>query len=240
MPQLDPGTLRAATGLGNLAIRGAREVRGWWNRNQRRRPNPQYFYIERRLRKLENRRGEWKTKISSAVTANSTSTPAITCLTYIAQGSTSSTREGDIIYLQSVSYKCMVRNSGSATQAISVRIIIFFDTQNNGTKPSASDVLTSVTQFRSIVTHRNTTSKGRYQIIFDKVIQVGPQFSTNENNGWTQYYKRFKGRKIYFKGTGDTESDMAKGTLWLLQVSDKNTEHYPTVTWEANLKYTDM
>lgn len=239
MSAINPGTVYATSQLGGLAVKGAREFRQWWNRKPQR-YSQRIHYIDRRLSKLENRRGEWKTHGKYETAASVTSTPSITMLTDIPQGDTAITREGEIIYLQSISFKALVRNNAAIGIAQNVRIILFFDTQQHGTAPTAANVLSSVSINQSIISHRARIPKGRIQIIFDQVLSPTPTYFGSTESKFCRYYKRFKGRKIYYIGTGDAEGDQGKGNLYMLLVSDKNASSYPTITWESQIKFTDM
>lgn len=239
MSTINPGTVYATSQLGGLAVKGAREFRQWWNKKPQR-YSQRIHYIDRRLSRLENRRGEWKTHSNFETAVSVTSTPSITMLSDIAQGDTSITREGDIIYLQSISFKALVRNNPNIGIAQNVRIILFFDTQQHGTAPTALNVLSSTLINHSLIAHRARIPKGRIQIIFDTVLSPTPTYFGNTESKYCNYYKRFKGRKIYYLGSGAGESDQGKGNLYMLLLSDKNTSSYPTITWESSIKFTDM
>lgn len=197
--------------------------------------------VESRLRRLENRRGEWQIldKDNLAAVWDMDITGNISAMTNMAQGDADNERTGNLVYLQSVSLKFRITdNTSGSTDSKACRVILFFDTQQNGTKPLLTEVLSSS---GSYMAHPDLTERGRFQIIYDKTFTLNHfDSSAGVQPGYTgSYYKKFGGRRIYYKGSGTTDANLSKGNLYQLVVSNYSGANPPKYEFTSRIRFTE-
>lgn len=189
--------------------------------------------LERRLRKLENRRGEWHTHTKGFSETPVTTTGTVTPLASIAEGNTNNDRTGEIIYLQSIQARGILSETSDVSTA--VRLIMFFDTQQAGVLPTVTQVL-STDDVHSL---KSASSKGRFQIMWDQTVFLQPTIASG--NAWqgVQYYKKFRGRRIYFKGSTAADADLSKGSPYLLLIQS-DVLSSPKFSGDIRLRFTEV
>jgi hypothetical protein len=167
---------------------------------------------------------------SSQTTSNSGTVWALS--QGIIQGDAVNTRDGTQITLQSIHLR-VDAFMPTATIASVIRVIVFTDSQNNGTLPSVLDVLhsTSVISPYSIIQQitnrfhvhsdvlKNTTAGGIQQVVFD--------------------VRRNMNSKISYNGTTDVAASNGKNGLFFLIITDVGSG-FPTYDFTHSLRYLDM
>lgn len=150
----------------------------------------------------------------------------------ITQGDAVNSRDGTQITVQNVHVRVDVFMP-TATIAAGVRVIIFSDTQNNGSLPSVVDVLNSASYIApySIIQQvtkrfrvhadsmRNLTAGGTQQVVF------------SINRSFTQ--------KISYNGTTDVAASNGKNAIFMLVITDVGAG-FPTYDFTHNIRYLDM
>lgn len=150
----------------------------------------------------------------------------------ITQGDAVNSRDGTQITIQNINVRVDVFMP-TATIAAGVRVIIFSDTQNNGSLPSVVDVLNSASfiapysiiqqvtkRFRVHADNmRNLTAGGTQQVVF------------NINRSFTQ--------KISYNGTTDVAASNGKNAVFMLIITDVGTG-FPTYDFTHCIRYLDM
>lgn len=191
--------------------------------------------LSKRVKKLE--RGitgcEWKTH-DVAGGGNMTTAGTIELLTGIQQGDTSLTREGLKIRLQSLFVQGIVNTNSSLDSSCHGRLIIFFDTQQHGTAPVVTDVLETADEL-ALPEHEN---QNRFIIVKDKHFVITPQISGSAASRFFKIYRKFKGRRIFYIGTGAAAANMGKGQLYALYISGQGT-YPPVLDFEARVRFTE-
>lgn len=196
------------------------------------------YKMANQIRKLKTGQlgKEWKTHdVAFATTVDNTGgTASMIPMTAIAQGDQSIDREGLDVRVQSLKIDGYVTTSASTPTTI-LRMIIFSDTQQHGVKPTVTELLETA----SVIGLKEHEAKGRFNILLDKKMLYNHYVSGHTSVHKLSYYKKFKnGRKVSYLGTGTTSSNLGKGQLYILMISDQAT-YTPTVTWNARLKFTD-
>lgn len=186
----------------------------------------------RKVKSLEKSKEVKHHNTSGLLTLTSASTTYSVGLNGIAQGNTSTTREGREIKLESLTINLQVHQADSTTG--SIRVIICKDNANVQSTPAVTEWLNSV---HVLSLHNNTSMDvGRYRFLYDKVFDL----NANGRSTITQ--------KLFIKGLGKTKyesgvatgtmEDIDRGQLWLVafRLNGNATDH---VAYRARLRYTD-
>lgn len=106
----------------------------------------------------------------------------------IAEGSTASQRDGNIVIPTSLQWRFIITADPDVIAATRIRCILFWDQQANGALPvligaanTASLLDTSVIT-DSTIAPRNYNTIKRYKILYDKSFQINPNTILNNNN----------------------------------------------------------
>lgn len=155
--------------------------------------------------------------IDTVISGDVNSTPVVTLLNGIAQGTTTSTRVGNRVYMEAVEVRLHITNeTGSTDRLNQMRAILVLDTQANGSTLTVPDVLTST----SLVAFEDLYESDRFVILYDKVLPLNFYGSATVSPAATMhwFYKvnEMVEHHAEFKGTGATASDIATGSLWLM------------------------
>lgn len=166
------------------------------------------------------------------VTLNADATPSssgsVVHLTAIAQGDGSGSRTGNSIFVRKVYGNFNVKQHATAAYT-SYRLILFMDTQQVGdTSPAVTDVLEST----RVTSYLNPNTTGRFSILWDR------RFTTEDNGNETRMLKFYKNMRHHVRYNGSATSDVQKGGLYLLLLSDQAT-NTPTVSYEIKVAYHD-
>lgn len=161
-----------------------------------------------------------------AVTPNSlvANTLGLSIISGCAQGTGESDRVGMKVDPKYVQVKWSLFQNSAAVNAL-CRVMIFIDTQNNGTAPTTAEVLESA----QVSTFVKGNNKLRFKMLYDKYLQVAG------NNGWdtsdevyidvgkalAKIYKNPRDRQISYLGTAaQTSASNGKNTIYLGVMSD--------------------
>lgn len=155
----------------------------------------------------------------------------VTLLTNISQGDDISQRQGNRVSAKYLALKgYMIHND--AHQTNNMRVIVFCDTQNQGTDPTPGDVLSIVGDNSAVTAFINIDHTPRYKILYDK------KLSTSVTGEQVRHFSKvikLKGKQIHFTGTDGTPY---KNALYSLCIADVNTDD-PQVTLNTRFAYTD-
>lgn len=169
-------------------------------------------------------------KFDTQLTGTVPDTGGINAVTNIAQGDTGITRTGNSIYVRSVNWKGQVFRSTSGNVAQTMRLMVVMDSQQVGdTTPAISDILSSVTTY----SHLNVSTVGRFKILATKIIvlsSTGDLVKNFEINLPMRHHVRYN-------GTG--ASDVQKGGLYCVTISDQASANYPSIQSECRVSYHD-
>lgn len=209
----------------------------------------EYKYKKRSVAKKANTALKLARKLNRAVekkylnwqtVATSTTAGAIIHVTQIAQGDTSSTRDGNVCTLKSIRMKGVL--SGLDDLAMVARVIIFQDLQQRpDTTPSVTDILLTADVY-SCYNYPNSVK--RFKVYYDKTWTINPEIAYNGTtvvgNQHTIPIDKWifpqKGKsQIYFNGANN--SDQQKNNFYYLFIgSDTNVS--PLLNFQ--LCFTDM
>lgn len=161
---------------------------------------------------------------------------SITCLTNMAQGDTTITRNGNSVALKSLQVDGIISwDSTNPTER--VRVMMVRDNDNlGGTAPAITDILESA----NIIGLRNKNTPKRFTVLYDKLHTC----NTSQLTKHISYYKKFKMLKdkkgnptvsqhLYFDGA--TANDYTRGHIFLIMLGSTATAS-TTSTFTANTR----
>jgi len=198
-------------------------------RNLRRNTKPTNADVLRVVRSI----AEKKVYVGGATGQTTSAAGTVWALTQgIVQGDAVNTRDGTQITIQNIHVR-VDAFMPTATIAAGVRVIIFSDSQNNGSLPAVVDVLNSASYIApySIIQQvtkrfrvhadsmRNLTAGGTQQVVF------------NISRDLTQ--------KISYNGTTDVAASNGKNAVFMLIITDVGLG-FPTYDFTHCVRYLDM
>jgi len=140
-------------------------------------------------------------------------------LTAIAQGSTSSTREGNQIQLKYLSAIGKVETNNNTDRGI--RILIVQDTkQVADTTPAITDVLTAATV--TSLYNVNAMSTGRFNIIYDKVFRTNNGAAAGQDFTFRLFKRLDHKPYIKVKYNGATNADFDNGSIVVMAIAESD------------------
>lgn len=198
---------------------------------------PSTAYLAREIEKIK--RGEqleWKFHDVSQSSTVITSTGTFFKLSEIAQGNTSQTREGLKIRLHSIDLRYRIALNESNLNGNIMRMILFYDTENSGSYPTASELLESETITSHKEMHEN---RGRFKILFDKVYCLNESVADTGKSIYKKYYKKFKkfAPNIEYVGSNADESHNGKNALFLYCLGEEVTNG-PAIVFDSRIRFT--
>lgn len=197
------------------------------------------YSLERRIRRLENRRGEWYTHDLTDFGESIGTTAYRKYLTGIAQGDNDGNRTGMRIRIQTIHMKFQLDGHGSQYTPTHIRLVLVADNANYGAQPGWHDIFVDNGASNECTTPKVLAKRGRYTIFFDKVITLNPKDVTGRSQGLTfNYYKKIN-RWVNYKGATAAYSDAERGNIWFFAISNNNT-YSPVLSYTCRIKYTEF
>jgi len=129
----------------------------------------------------------------------------------VAQGDTSTTRDGAQIELTSLKlhYSLELSTAGPAL----ARIIVFIDTMNDGVMPAVTDVLTSAVVQSNYT--RDVEIVKRYHVLYDQVHSL----AIGGSNQGVVKYQNIRCRKVVsYNGVTAATASNGKNSVWTLRI----------------------
>lgn len=196
--------------------------------------NKKIEYLEKKIlqQKLEEE-VKWKDTIQDPLAI----TPVTVCqlLNPLSQGDTQITREGGKVQATSIQGRYIVTTDADNLQGNVCRIIIFWDSQANGTTPQFSDVLDTTTitsaAANTIYAPYNLNKVPRFKILYDKTLVLNPELDLTTAAGTVvsavprsspmhKFKIPLKRIVNYGLGNAGDATDISTNSLWGLYLSD--------------------
>lgn len=153
-------------------------------------------------------------------------TGTVTLLNGIAQGDDNTNREGRQVTVTSVSIKGMLTPVDKTTGACYCRLIVVWDSANNGgAAPAITDLLVAANS----VSHNNLNNRMRFKVLMDEQYCVGGNQDTT-TQAYAQsptvftinrYMKLPPGCVTTFSGTGATSASIQSGAIWMFTIGNQ-------------------
>lgn len=154
-------------------------------------------------------------------------TAVIYPLSQIAAGDAYNQRDGNSIKLESILLRLTAVLNTSAEQTF-IRAILFFDDEQRGTTPTASEVLESSGDYLSPINHLNGL---RFRVCRDKIINLRKTDNAQLVKMWCE-------PKRHIRYSSGTNTDTKEGNVYLLLLSDQAT-NTPLVDFDSRLRFID-
>lgn len=180
------------------------------------------------------------------------------------QGATFNQRIGNKIQMKSLEFRGEVTRSGNAGTGDPdwYRIMIVYDTQTNGVKPTWSDLITSygitlgspnTATSSTALDYLNINNRSRFKVLADitNMVPIGAWDADTNNiaNALIDYegernihrFIKLKGLSTIFKASAGTEGDVTTGAIWLMTQGNLAAgEEVADLHWSCRLRYYDM
>lgn len=152
-------------------------------------------------------------------------TGSVTLLNGIAQGDDNNNREGRQVTMTSISIKGMLTPVDLNSNASYCRLIVVWDSANNGgAAPAITDLLTASTS----VCHNNLNNRMRFKVLMDEQYVIGgiSDATTQSFAGSptvvtiNRYLKLPPGCVTTFSGTGATSASIQSGAIWMFTIGN--------------------
>lgn len=205
---------------------------GFWDRKRAVTTTVNIGRLNNRIKRLEKGYDkEMKTYDDSRTGAlPDTGAGELFCISDMAQGDTSITREGLVIQPRHLEYKfaCMA----NTTTLYQARLIIFVDTQQSGVIPTAAQLLES----DSSVSWIEHDTRPRFRILRDFwMITDTATRGSIVRKGIIKFGKNFR---IHYQGTGTGDSSMGKNNIYVYCVSNAPS-NAPSLNIYTRLRFVD-
>jgi len=177
---------------------------------------------------------------SSLVTAAAPNQAVFQLLNGLALGTTGITRIGRQITIKSFLIRMAV-NAASTGSAGILRLLILWDSQANGAAPSAADVFETSTDSSILVSPLNLSNRERFQVVMDKVYNIGGAGAVDGVPPDTIHIEKFKkmNKIVTFNGgNAGTVGDIATNSLYMITISTAFTAA-PLTSYHTRIRFTD-
>ncbi len=167
-----------------------------------------------KVNKLEKQREKKLIDLDSV--DDSSDVIVINPITLIAQGDTSSSREGAKVVYTSIQMKYTFKQNTSATFT-RCRIMLVLDKQCNGALFTAGDLLQTTAVGQAIISPLNLDGAFRFKVLYNKV------HTLSVDGSGVQYGEMFKKINIpaRYSGNGGAIGDVLSSCLYIVHMSDE-------------------
>lgn len=175
-------------------------------------------------------------ELYDAQATSNSNNPAL--ITQIGQGDDDNSRQGNSVLCRGLLIQWRATNNTTSPRAFSaVRIMIIQDTQQvaDASTLTLADVLENTGANDIIESPLNSTTVGRFKILYNRVIQLDTVAHPQ------QFGKHFIPMKHHIRWNGTAASDVQKGAIYALIVCDNaaSATTNPLVTFNSRMYYYD-
>lgn len=164
--------------------------------------------------------------------SNVSTTGSITALNYVAQGDGSEGRDGNMFRMKSIELRYqLAMDTLEEQQTTGIRVMIFLDTDPNGSGPTLATLLDQTTN--PMISPRNLDNRSRYMVLHDRIHQLNPN---GQESICRKFYKKVD-FKVLFAGATATNATLKKNGLYILFVSDQTNQAQQT--FNCRIRYID-
>lgn len=186
-------------------------------------------YGRRKYRRLPTLAAEIKQYNAVALDQGVTTTPVTAVFCNITQGIAASERIGNQIKLVGLKMNCTYINDVDARFSRLRMVIVQDNQQVADTPPAWTDVFTSAL----VTSTRRIGHQGRFKVWMDKILVMSENW---KECGAFKYFRKFNQLMRY---NGAASTDLQKGQLYLMAVSDQGTGDGPYVNADISIYYID-
>lgn len=174
--------------------------------------------------------------IGSTATVVSAQTTAVQLLLNpLSQGTTASTRIGNLVTMKSIAYRWQGRTVGATTGSSPLRIIIVYDKQSNGALAAS----TAIQATDEIVSYRNLTNSRRFTTLVDEEVKESISASSGPTAFIHSGYRKLN-LNIEFGGNAGTVADITSGAVIALFYQNGGIGGTTlTTSFQSRIRYVD-
>lgn len=154
-------------------------------------------------------------------------TPTFTLLSGLAEGDDVANRIGNSILAKYLTFDYYVSMNGSASRS-TVRVLVFADTQNNGTTPAVADLLIG----SNLTSPINPDNTQRFTVLFDDHIDL------SQNGDGIRTIKHYIPLNFHIRYTASGGTAVTKNNIYMMVVSNEAT-NTPAFVGDSRLVYYD-
>jgi len=177
-----------------------------------------------------------KVDVYSDTTYNAT--PTLHLVSGIAEGDDIGQRSGREVRIKSLLLNMLVYPTSTTKNASHMRMILFKDTQPQGSAPTYQQLLDNSSGISWAQAPRNLENRKRFRIIKDKHFLTGSLATGNNANKHFQCYLKLDDH-IIFGGTGGTISSIQSNAYYILFVSNHTGADVAGVQFNCRIRYID-
>ncbi len=145
-------------------------------------------------------------------------------------GTTSTTRVGQSIKLNSVQFKAFITINALATLVQSCRVVMFVDKQANAAAPTATDVYPATVASNRVVSYLD-----RFTILFDEWVILDP----NTPSGEILIKSSSLSHHVSFNtGNAGDITDITRNSFYIMFLSDAGS-NFPAIVWTNRIGFVD-
>lgn len=162
-------------------------------------------------------------------------TADIQALNYVNQGDGTESRDGSMFRMKSLELRFDIRATDSLTTPVACRVILFLDTDPDGSTPTLASLLDDTTNPH--ISPRNLDSRSRYVIIYDRLLPVNP----NGNERIIRKIYKKLDYKVLCTGSTATAANMKKNALYSCFLSSQasGATYKPAYMMHSRIRYID-
>lgn len=160
---------------------------------------------------------------------------SITALNYVNQGDGTESRDGSMFRLKSLEFRYLMSLHDSLSAPVSCRMIIFLDTDPDGSTPTLASLLDDTTNPH--ISPRNLDSRSRYVIYKDVLVTLNPNGLERVTR---KIYKKLD-LKVLITGGTASAANMKKNGLYVCFLSSQTAgaTYKPTYLFNSRVRYID-
>lgn len=157
--------------------------------------------------------------ISTSISETPGTTATFVCLNICSQGNDDINRTGDSVLAKSMEFNAYCLQSDANTAYDLTRVIVFYDRENRGAFPAATDLLTA----SSLTSLSNVNNESRFVILSDRLLQTEHIGSGKKTNVITFSYVFPTGFHLRWSGNVGDITDIRQNGLFIMLLAKENT-----------------
>lgn len=156
-------------------------------------------------------------------------------LSGISQGDDIVNRNGNSINIEEIRLRVHAINGAGATTAYSLRCILFTDSEQLGSLPAVTDLLTSATVWSSYAINNRLMS--RFKVIRDHTLTIGATGSDTDRADFEWRVKKNQIGKVNYINTGNSIASAGKNSLFFAFMLSSIPAGVPAISYDAEIHF---
>jgi len=172
--------------------------------------------------------------------SNTVGAPTLQLLNGMALGTTGITRIGRQVTIKSWLFRMAVNAAATGNTGL-LRVVVVWDSQANGAALTTTDLFESSNVADVLVSPLNLSNRERFQVVMDKVYNLGGLGAVDGVPPDTIHIEKFKkmNKIVTFNGgNAGTVGDIATNSLYLITFGSVGTAS-PSTSYHSRIRFTD-